>query len=86
MQNFPLQKRSVEKNQVVVFSLDNMISFCLVKQISMNNSIRKSSDLLAGMTCNFKFEKHGCNVSKTESHKQHKDHFIGRSVDGNDFW
>lgn len=66
---FHYRRDQCEKNQVVIFSLDNMISFCLVKQISMHNSIRKSSDLLAGMTCNFKFEKHGCNVSKTETDK-----------------
>lgn len=58
-----------KKNQVVIFYLNNMILFCLVKQISMHNKVRKSSDLLARMTCNFKFEKYGCNVSKIETHK-----------------
>jgi len=46
-----------------------MISFCLFQKISVHDKVRKSSDLLARMTCNFRFEKYGCNVSKIETDK-----------------
>lgn len=63
-----------------------MILFCLVKQISMYNKPRKTSKPLARVTCNFKFGKHGCSVSKIVTHKQDKDYFTAKLIDCNEFW